>query len=166
MVNVSQIRIEKGRRKGAGMDEKQFKEIIKFAIDKEIQSYTFYTSASKVAKYSGAKELFTDLAKEEEGHRKLLEKLDVEKVTKVRIQSVPNLKISDYMVDVEFKPDLSYADILRGAMKMEERALKLYTDMKETNPDADLKKFFTFLANEEAKHKYRLEKIYDDEILK
>ncbi len=148
------------------MEEKQFKEIIKFAIDKEIKAYDFYTSASKVAKYSGAKELFTDLAKEEVGHRKMLEKLDMEKIAKARIEPVPNLKISEYMVDVEFKPDLSYADILRAAMKMEERALKLYTDMKESNKDKDLNKLFTLLANEEAKHKLRLEKIYDDEVLK
>mgnify|MGYP001102309843 FL=1 len=148
------------------MDEKQFKEITKFAIDKEIRAFNFYTSASKVAKYSGAKELFSDLAKEEEGHRKLLEKLDMEKMAKAKIETVPNLKISDYMVDVEFKPDLSYADILRAAMKMEERALKLYTDMKESNKDNALIKLFTLLANEEAKHKFRLEKIYDEEILK
>ena len=148
------------------MEEKQFKEIIKFAIDKEINAFNFYTSAGQVAKYSGAKELFSDLAKEEVGHRKLLEKLDMEKIARVRIEPVPNLKISDYMVDVELKPDLSYADILRAAMKMEERALKLYTDMKESNKDQDINKLFTFLANEESKHKYRLEKIYDDEVLK
>ena len=51
-------------------------------------------------------------------------------------------------------------------MKMEERSLKLYTDMKESNKDKDLNKLFTLLANEEAKHKLRLEKIYDEEILK
>jgi rubrerythrin len=49
---------------------------------------------------------------------------------------------------------------------MEERALKLYADMKESNKDKDLNKLFTLLANEEAKHKLRLEKIYDEEILK
>jgi rubrerythrin len=49
---------------------------------------------------------------------------------------------------------------------MEERSLKLYTDMKESNKDKDLNKLFTLLANEEAKHKLRLEKIYDEEILK
>ncbi len=148
------------------MNEKQFKEIIEFAIDKEIRAFNFYTSASQVAKYSGAKELFSDLAKEEVGHRKLLEKMDIGKVAQAKIETVPNLKISDYMVDVEFKPDLSYADILRAAMKMEERALKLYTDMKESNKDNDLIKLFTLLASEEAKHKFRLEKIYDEEILK
>jgi rubrerythrin len=49
---------------------------------------------------------------------------------------------------------------------MEERALKLYTNINKSNKDEKLNKLFTFLANEEAKHKLRLEKIYDDEILK
>ena len=148
------------------MDEKKFEEIIRFAIDKEIKSYNFYTGASKVAKYSGAKDLFSDLAQQEVGHRKILEKLDMGKIAQAKIEKVPDLKISDYMVDAEFSPDMSYADILRKAMKMEERALKLYNDMKEKNKDEDLMKLFTFLANEEAKHKLRLERIYDDEILK
>jgi rubrerythrin len=148
------------------MDEKKFQEIIKFAIDKEIKSYNFYTDASKVAKYSGAKDLFSDLAQQEVGHRKMLEKLDMEKIAQAKIEKVPDLKISDYMVDAEFNADMSYADILRKAMKMEERALKLYNDMKEENKDANLIKLFSLLANEEAKHKLRLEKIYDDEILK
>jgi len=96
----------------------------------------------------------------------MLEKLDMGKIAQAKIEKVPDLKISDYMVDSEFSPDMSYADILRKAMKMEERALKLYNDMKEKNKDENLIKLFSILANEEAKHKLRLEKIYDDEILK
>jgi rubrerythrin len=148
------------------MDEKKFQEIIKFAIDKEIKSYNFYTNASQVAKYSGAKDLFSDLAQQEVGHRKMLEKLDLKKIAQAKIEKVPDLKISDYIVDAEFKPDMPYADILRIAIKMEERALKLYNNMNQSNQDENLKKLFSLLANEEAKHKLRLEKIYDDEILK
>lgn len=148
------------------MDEKKFQEIIKFAIDKEIKSYNFYTNASQVAKYSGAKNLFSDLAQQEVGHRKMLEKLDLKKIAQAKIEKVPDLKISDYIVDAEFKPDMPYADILRIAIKMEERALKLYNNMNQSNQDENLKKLFSLLANEEAKHKLRIEKIYDDEILK
>ncbi len=148
------------------MDEKKFKEIIKFAINKEIKAFNFYTKASKVAKFSGAKDLFSDLAKEEVGHRKLLEKLDMKKIARVKIEKVPDLKISTYLTDAEFKPDMPYANILRMSIKMEERALKLYTHMNQSNKDEKLNKLFTFLANEEAKHKLRLEKVYDDEILK
>jgi rubrerythrin len=148
------------------MDEKTFKEIIQFAVGKEIEAFNFYTQASQIAKYSGAKELFLDLAKQEEGHRKLLEKLNMEKIARARVEKIPDLKISDYMVDAELKPDLSYAEMLRIAMKREERSVKLYEDLKGNNPDEDLKKLFTFLIQEESKHKLRLEKIYDDEILK
>ena len=148
------------------MDEKKFKEIIKFAIDKEIKSYNFYTNATQVAKDSGAKDLFSDLAQQEVGRRKMLEKLDLKKIAQAKIEKVPDLKISDYIVDAEFKPDMPYADILRIAIKMEERALKLYNNMHQSNQDENLKKLFSLLANEEAKHKLRLEKIYDDEILK
>jgi rubrerythrin len=156
----------KWEQKGAIMDEKKFQEIINFAIDKEIKSFNFYTSASQVAKYSGAKELFSELAQQEVGHRKMLERLDMGKIAQTKIEKVPDLKISDYMVDTEFRPDMPYADILRKAIKMEERALKLYTNMNQSNQDEKLNKLFSFLANEEAKHKLRLEKIYDDEILK
>ncbi|MDP2969609.1 MAG: ferritin family protein [Deltaproteobacteria bacterium] len=148
------------------MEEKKFKEIIQFAIDKEIEAFNFYTGASQNAKYSGGKELFLSLAKEEEGHRKLLENLNMEKVSQKRIEKVLDLHISDYMVEVDMKPGLSYGDTLRIAMKREEKSLKLYNDMKDSNTDEDLKKLFTLLVNEEAKHKLRLEKIYDEEILK
>jgi rubrerythrin len=88
------------------------------------------------------------------------------KVDVVKIEKVPNLKISDYLVDAELRPDISYADILRIAMKREERSVKLYTDLTEKNIDKNLNNLFAFLIQEESKHKYALEKIYDDEVLK
>ncbi len=90
------------------MDEKQFREIIQFTIEKEIQAFDFYTRAGQMAKYSGMKELFLELAKEE-GHRKLLGNLSMEKVTQARIEAIPDSKISDYLVETEFRPDMSYA---------------------------------------------------------
>ncbi len=148
------------------MELKQYGEIIQFAIEKEVVALNFYTKASQVAKYSGARELFIDFSKEEEKHRKLLEEITIEKIDQLKIETVPDLKISDYMVDVDFRPDLSYADILRVAMKMEERSLKLYADLTETAKDKEIKKLFEFLATQEAKHKYSLEKKYDEDILK
>jgi rubrerythrin len=148
------------------MDEKKFQEIIQFAIEKEIEASDFYTRASQVVKYSGTKDLFLDFAKQEQGHKKLLEDLDLKKVAEAKIGKIPNLKISDYLVDTEFKADISYADILRIAMKREEHSIKLYSDLKPLNGDEVLTKFFNFLIQEETKHKYSLEKIYDDEILK
>jgi len=148
------------------MDQKKFGEIIQFAVEKETEAADFYRRASQVAKFSGTKELFLDFAKQEEGHRKLLEDLDMGKIAEAKIQSIPDLKISDYLIDAELRPDSPYADILRIAMKREERSIKLYKDLNESSQEESLKKLFTFLVQEETKHKYRLERIYDDEILK
>ena len=152
--------------RGEFMDLKHYDEIIKFAIEKEIGAFNFYTKASQVAKYSGARELFIDFSKEEENHRKLLEEITVDKIAQLKVEKIPNLKISDYLVDVEFRPDLSYADILRMSMKMEERSIKLYTDLKETALGQEIHKLFDFLAQQEAQHKYAIEKKYDEDILK
>jgi len=148
------------------VDEKKFKEIIQFAIGREIDAIDFYSRASKMVKLSGTRELFLDFAKQEEGHKKKLEGVMAGKVDVVKIEKVPNLKISDYLVDAELRPDIPYADILRLAMKREERSVKLYTDLTEKNVDKNLNNLFTFLIQEESKHKYALEKLYDDEVLK
>jgi rubrerythrin len=148
------------------MDEKKFKEMIQFAIQREIESMDFYDKASKMVKHSGTKDLFLDFMKQEEGHKKKLEEAGVGKIVLGKIEKIPNLKISDYMVETELKPDISYGDILRVAMKREERSVKLYTDLNEKNQDENLRNLFTFLIQEESKHKYYIEKLYDDEVLK
>jgi len=148
------------------MDEKRFKEIIQFAIQREIESMGFYNKASKLVKHSGTRDLFLDFVKQEEGHKKKLEEVQSGKIVLGKIEKIPNLKIGDYMVDAELNPNISYADILRIAMKREEHSVKLYSDLNEKNEEESLKKLFTFLMQEESKHKYAIEKIYDDEVLK
>lgn len=148
------------------MDRKKFEEIIQFAVQREIESVNFYDRASKLVKHSGTKDLFLDFMKQEEGHKKKLEEVRAGKIAVEKIEKIPNLKISDYMVEAELKPHVSYGDILRIAMKREERSVKLYTDLNEKNLDESLKSLFIFLVQEETKHKYYVEKLYDDEVLK
>jgi rubrerythrin len=116
--------------------------------------------------HSGTRELFQDFARQEEGHKKKLEGLLEGKIPLTKIEKVPDLKISDYLVETSLKPDIPYADTLRIAMKREERSVKLYTDLKNQNQDERLISLFNFLIQEESKHKFHLEKLYDDEILK
>jgi rubrerythrin len=148
------------------MDEKKLKEIIQFAIQREIESMDFYDRASKLVKHSGTRDLFLDFVKQEEGHKKKLEEVRAGKIVLGKIEKIPNLKISDYMVEAELKPNIPYGDILRIAMKREERSVKLYTDLNEKNQDENLRNLFTFLIQEESKHKYYIERLYDDEVLK
>ena len=83
------------------MDEKKFDDMLQFAVDREIESVRFYTEASHNVKHSGTKELFLDFARQEEKHKQKLEEVRKGKISLVHIQNIPDLKISDYLVDSE-----------------------------------------------------------------
>ena len=51
-------------------------------------------------------------------------------------------------------------------MKREEKSYKLYTSLAQQGKDPSIAKLFQLLAQEELKHKNRLEKEYDEVILK
>jgi rubrerythrin len=140
-------------------------EIIQFAIDKEKNAQAFYRSAAGLSQYPGIPALFTELAEEEAKHEKMLK--DISQATSLpeAVGKVPDLKISDYLVELKFFPNMKYQEVMILAMKNEEKSMKFYSAWSEKAIEADHKKMFAHLAEEEAKHKYRLESIYDQEIL-
>ena len=146
--------------------EATFERIISFAIEKEKEAAELYKNLSGLAKKSNTKIMFNELAAEEVKHREFLEGITGEKVPALPLREVTDLKISDYLVDVSFKPDMEYQDILIMAMKREESSVKLYNDMATKVKDTELQKLLKFMAQEEAKHKLRLETEYDENILR
>ncbi len=80
-------------------------------------------------------------------------------------KKVIDLKIGDYLTDVDLEPNLDYQKALIVAMKKEKASFKLYTDLAAVADDENLRSTFLILAQEEAKHKLRFEVEYDDYIL-
>ena len=140
-------------------------EILDYAIDQEQQAADFYLSLAARAEKAGMKKLLLDFAEEEKRHKeRLLEvKIGERKLTPER--QVLDLKISDYLVEVEATANLSYQDALIVAMKKERAAFKLYSDMAEKVPDGALKQVFVGLAKEESKHKLFFETEYEERVL-
>ena len=147
------------------MELNNFKEVITFAIRKEAEAYNLYTTYSQVVKNPGTKAMFEELAKEEQKHREILEGVEKKDVSEYKLEKIPDMKISDFVDDEEFSPDMDYASALRLAIKREEYSLKLYNHMAEGTHDPELKKLFSALAQEESKHKLRLEGEYDENVL-
>ena len=139
-------------------------DVLRFAIRKEADAAAFYRMAADRSN-PGVKKTFEELAKEEEGHRKKLEGFDPDKIKKMKLEEPKGLGIAEWVEDVPFSSDMSYADLLRMAIKNEERSEHLYTAAAQSVTDAPVKKILLVLAQEETKHKKRLEKIYDDEVL-
>ncbi len=141
-------------------------EILDFAIKNEQDAYDFYTDLAGRMDKPWMKKAFEEFALEEQGHKRLLLSIKGDNTLAPAEKKVMDLKLGDYLIDVEIKPNMDYQDALIVAMKSEKAAFKLYSDLAETTDDASLQATFKSLAQEEAKHKLRFEVEYDDYVLK
>ena len=139
-------------------------EILRFAIRKEADAAAFYRMAADRSN-PGVKKTFEELAKEEEGHKKKLEGFDLKKIDQMRLEETKGLGLSELMEDVPYSSDMSYADLLRMAIKNEEKSQRLYQSTAQLVTEPKLKKLLLVLAQEESTHKEKLEKIYDKDVL-
>ena len=139
-------------------------EIIAYAIEKEEEAVAFYTELSQNETFSGAKDAFKDFAEQEKKHAALLRDFESnkEKIAQYKYEWIPDMKRSNYMVDIEYEKGMYFPDILRLAMKREQKALELYNELAGKVEDDDFINMFKILSQEEAKHKRILETIYDD----
>ncbi len=148
------------------MTKEKFNEVINFAINGEKDAVKFYQELQTKVKFSAQIEMLKELEDMEKGHIVILENIRNKGFEKIETKKITDLHISDYLVDVKPSENMNYQDILIIAMKKEEKANKLYTEMANNFPGTELEKLFKRLSAEEAEHKLKFEKIYDDEILK
>ncbi len=140
-------------------------EILVCAIGQEQQAADFYASLAARTEKAGMKEMLLEFAEEEKHHKErlLAAKTGERKLTLEK--EVLALKISDYLVEVDARDNISYQDALIVAMKRERATFELYSDMAEKVPDTNLMQVFVGLAKEEAKHKLFFEIEYEERVL-
>jgi len=151
------------------MTLENFNEVIDFAVAREEEAVRFYQDLVKLAKFTAQREMLNELADMELGHARVLETLrglGPDSVQKAAVKDVPTLKISEYLVEAPPTAQMTYQDILVTAMKREEKSYALYSEMADRFSDSELSKVLLRIAAEEAGHKLRFEKLYDEEILR
>jgi len=136
-----------------------------FAIEREEEAAAFYTDLAATVEKSGMSQVFQQFAREELGHKAKLVAVKEGRKLAPADKKITDLKIGDYLVEVEPTGEMNYQAALTLAMKKEKAAFKLYTDMAAAAPDEELRTLFLGLAQEEAKHKLRFEVEYDENIL-
>lgn len=141
-------------------------DILDFAILAEQEAVDFYTTLAGLTKDEHIKQIFLDFAKEEIGHKTKLTNIKATGTLTLGGATIPDMKVTDYLVDVEVKPGLSYQDALIVAMKKEKAAFKLYMDLSAKAGDEASKNLFLLLAMEESKHKLKFEIEYDEFVLR
>ena len=146
------------------MNFESTEEILKFAIEKEQEAAAFYEEVAQQEPFAGAQKTFLEFAAEERKHQVMLEHFEGsrEKIKAYKLKWIPDMKRSDYMVEMTYEKGMHFTDILRLAMKREEKALELYNELQRKTDQDEYIKMFKILAQEEAKHKRYLETLYDD----
>ena len=147
------------------MTREKFNEIIDFAIQGEKDAVAFYHDLQSKSRFEAQRVLLQEYEKMEEGHVTILEDIRNKGFSKIKIKEGKDLHISDYLVDVTPSANMDYQDILLMAMKKEEAAYKMYKDLASRYIGTDIETLFQKLATEELDHKFKFEKLYDDEIL-
>jgi len=145
-------------------------DILRTAIQREIDAYNMYSTAAKTASTPHAKGLLDELAAQEVGHRNRLEALLAGNVfrtlSRTQQKKVVDLKITDYLVEEPLAADSDLQNVLIVAGKREKASHDLYASLAQVTDDANTTKLFEFLANEEATHKQRVEKLYEELVYK
>jgi rubrerythrin len=139
-------------------------EILDYAIGQEQEAAAFYADLARRVEKAGMREILLDFSAEETRHKERLLRVKQGEWRLTPHREVVDLRISDYLVDVEATDNLSYQDALIIAMKREQAAFRLYTDMAERVPEGALRDVFSGLAREEAEHKLFFESRYDEEV--
>jgi rubrerythrin len=148
------------------MDFENLEALIAFAIEKEKEAADFYEENSESEMMSGKRQMLKEFAAEERKHQRMLEDFlatgVAEKIEEYRFEWITDIKRSDYVDTIAYKPGMAYNELLMLAMKREEAALKLYNELLDKADSDGAKSLFKMLCQEEAKHKLALETLYDD----
>jgi len=144
---------------------KNVDEILDYAIEKEQEAHDFYMDLAKRMEREEIRNAFIEFAREELGHKAKLQAIQAGKKLHSSAGKVTDLKLAEYIVDVDPGDELDYQKALILAMKREKASFKMYTDLAGAADNAELKEIFLALAQEEARHKLRFEIEYDDVFL-
>ena len=142
------------------MTPEQYRAIISKAIEREVESYTYYRTISEKVKDAYLKKIFADLAGDETKHREFLQGLLSVEPKQLKISATKDYKVADTIKTPALSAELKPIDGIVLAIKKELEAMQMYTQLAAAQTDPEQRNLFTDLAAMERGHKARLEDIY------
>src|SRR5512139_407010 len=133
-------------------------QILRDAIQGEIEAHELYTNAVSLVRTEAVKDTLRELAREELGHKALLERMlaspaNVRRsVHRLQQAAIVDYKVGDYLVAQPLGPDSTFQDVCIFASKKEQQSYELYRDMAEQN-EGEIRDLFAAMAKEELRHK-------------
>jgi len=140
----------------------EYKEIIKFAMQNEVEAQKFYEGVAAKMENSHLKQMFTQFAAEEEQHKKILKQIFSSNRIEDYFDVSRDFHISEEIDAPPLSMDMKPADAIALAMKKEEEAMIQYTQRAESCPQPEKKQVFMDLAAMEQGHKQKMENAFVD----
>jgi rubrerythrin len=136
-------------------------DVLEFAIARGLESHEFYMDLARLAVRAEVRDMIHRLAADELVHRIHLQAIQAGEVPFAGDEAVGSLNIEGMLPEVTPGPGMSYADLLVIGMKKEQAAVRLYTNLASIAANKAQRTALERMAQEEARHKLRLEVEYD-----
>jgi rubrerythrin len=146
-------------------------QILRDAIQGEIESHQLYTNAVSLVQAEHVKETLRQLAQEELGHKAYLEKMLASpgqvrrSVRQLEQMPIQDYKIGDHLVVKPLDPNSTFQDVCIFASKKEQQSYGLYSSLAEQN-EGEVRDLFAAMAKDELRHKNLVEGWYEEVVYK
>ena len=144
------------------MEEKSLLDLIDTAIEREETAYHFYMDIHSKVDDTGIKDTLEWIANEEKKHKEFLVNYRDGNYNSDTFQKreVKYYKIAEHQMEPETETGIKNEDVYLVAAHREARSHKFYSELAHLQPEGETKEVLQKMANEELKHKEKMEYLY------
>ncbi len=135
---------------------------VELAIKKEEEAFAFYMDLAGTVEDKEAKDTLRFLAGEEKKHKEFLEKFRQGGcyVGGLAMKEPLDYKVAQHLEATDPKKDMKSKDVYLVAAFREQHAHDFYKGLADLHPAGEVKELLLRMANEELKHKEKVEYLY------
>lgn len=144
------------------MSDQRLMQLIDTAIKREEEAFDFYMGILGKINEDHVIETIEGIAEEEKKHKAFLVKYRDEQWSpkNLKMSDVTYYKIAEYQEEPEIKSNMKSEDVYLVASHRELRSYNFYTELAGLHPDSEVKELLLKMANEELRHKEKMEYLY------
>ena len=144
------------------MPDAPLTDVLDTAILREREAYRFYTDLKGRVQDDSARQAIDFIATEELKHEAFLLDYKSGKLGAgvLQMRQAIHYKIAEYLDEPDVTDDMSSEAVFLMAAYRESRSNRFYTELAALHDDPELKDMLLKMANEELKHKEKMEYLY------
>ena len=144
------------------MKDLKVSEVLDKAIQREEEAYFFYMDILDKIEDKRVRETIEWIANEEKKHKAFLINYREGRYgpDSLRMSDVVHYKIAEHQEEPEIAKDMSSEDVFLVASHRELKSYTFYTELAEVHPRGETREMLLKIANEELRHKEKMEYLY------